>query len=278
MAAGYGAMLERHGFQRVSKVQYRLDRPGITWRAAIGKGLSDRPEDSFRESVGCQIEGLPELMEKLGEIYKRRKLPGTRIPVDWWTDTISAMSHVEEAEFLAERDREDISVWTAFKRVLRPLQRKESLYKRHPALDSVFRGDGHMWILPDDQTLEDLTAEITELWEEYLWQELEPRLMLDGITSQNISISIESRISAFVICTNYLCGKHREVHQHLDYHINRGRITKSEMEQKLLSSGYFEEKKIGEKRMEYKESIEFNYRIRNKNWESARKFKSILYG
>ena len=138
VAAGFGAMYERHGFHRVSATQYRMDRDGLVWRAVVGKGRPNDP-NSFRDSVGCQIQGLPELLERLDEKWMPLKLPGTRIDVDWYTDSVDQAIEKELKPYYESRKDEPKTFWRwlFYKHPEPPV----TLERRHPNIDHLFRGN-----------------------------------------------------------------------------------------------------------------------------------------
>ena len=275
VAAGFGAMYERHGFQRVSATQYRMDRDGLVWRAVVGKGRPNDP-NSFRDSVGFQIQGLPELLERLDEKWMPLKLPGTRIDVDWYTDSVDQAIEKELKPYYESRKDEPKTFWRwlFYKHPEPPV----TLERRHPNIDHLFRGDGHLWDAPEDRPFQDFTNELIDLWETYVWPELENRLdLLTFIRPTHESPHTYDLIVDYIAC-QYLIGNHKYVKEKLAYiqlndHYNPKTVTEN-----LYKTGSLDTESLRRRGITEEDFIQ-NTIIGAKNRaQRAKKIEFELYG
>jgi hypothetical protein len=268
-------MYERHGFHRVSATQYRMDRDGLVWRAVVGKGRLNDP-NSFRESVGCQIQGLPELLERLDEKWIPLKLPGTRIDVDWYTDSVDQAIEKELKPYYESRKDEPKTFWRwlFYKHPEPPV----TLERRHPNIDHLFRGDGHLWDAPEDRPFQDFTNELINLWETYVWPELDNRLDLPDFLGFCTEDHISDQLDFDKITLQYLIGNHNFVRGQLAHLMKPEQYDPIHIEHQLREQGRLSDDAMRHRNVSIKDYIKNGAETGKSYAVRAQKILTELYG
>lgn len=274
VAAGFGAMYERHGFHRVSATQYRMDRDGLVWRAVVGKGRPNDP-NSFRESVGCQIQGLPELLERLDEKKLLLKLPGTRIDVDWYTDSVYEAKKEEMKPYNEALEQVPKTFWRwLFSKIPEP---PITLDRRHPDIDHMFRGDGYLWDAPKDRPFQDFADELVALWEAYVWPKLEGVLDLPDFLGFCTEDHISNQLNVLTIARQYLIGNHGFVRGQLAHLMKPEQYDPEAYEKELTRRGVLSKDSLEQRRVSKETLIKNGLMSRLEFAERAQHILEILY-
>ncbi len=101
--AGFGAMMERHGFKLVpnARCHWRRDGDRVTWRVAIYHLTVMGADDGywFDINVGVHIHGLDEAYSKLGKGPLSETMRGTRAKMHSSGSMISSVIHYEKIRY-----------------------------------------------------------------------------------------------------------------------------------------------------------------------------------
>lgn len=274
VAAGFGAMYERHGFHRVSATQYCMDRDGLVWRAVVGKGRPNDP-NSFRDSVGCQIQGLPALMERLGEKNMLLKLPGTRIDVDWCTDSVYEAKKEELKPYHEALERVPKTFWRwLFSKIPEP---PITLDRHHPNIDHMFRGNGYLWDAPEDRPFQDFADELVALWEAYVWPNIKHRLDLPALAPKLTEKDCRSDFWVDTLLIQYILGNHNYVRAQLSFACSKEQIDPLVIESELKQAGVLTKESLSRRRASAEQLIQNTVTRRKKCADKANQILALLY-
>ncbi|WP_416898045.1 MAG: hypothetical protein ACMVY4_21810 [Minwuia sp.] len=178
--AGFGDMVERHGFRRVGKAHWRLDGDGIVHHLRLDQPYRTLP-GSLRDTSGHLLPRYAQLAEKCGVKDHQVRMPGSKIFCHdvssyWIADEDKARqrdAHANEYAYYDDAPLWKALYWHAFKRE-RIAVRFEGGYYRPPrgwdtAMPELVNPNAKSWMLRDMQP-EDLAASMATAWETGVWQ------------------------------------------------------------------------------------------------------------
>ena len=249
MEAGFGAMLERHGFEKISATAYQKQHGKLIWKSVMGPGYdwADHGKAwSFRDGTGYTLEGLNELLDAYGEAMGERRhtfgLAGTRHRVATPGGIIAYSSSAYNEEHVPQPLRPAFLIERLLG-IKPPRNNHDQFAEDYPQSRSTRVGmnkseSDNYWDLHPYDNIEKFTESVCGLWEKYVLPTiLTVETNLDKGQLVKLRADDANELYNPQIIKAYAAGQHADVAQALNTLHQSGRRARDDAIAELEQSG-----------------------------------------